>query len=61
MAIYMKYDRIKGGVTAEGHKDWIQFQSCQWGVHRNIRSAAGRGTNREASAPSVNDIVVTKE
>ena len=61
MPIYMKYDGIKGAATAEGHKEWIELESCQLGVHRSIKSPAGRGSNREASAPSVNEIVVTKE
>src|SRR5262245_63342138 len=30
------------------------------GVRRNITSATGRGANREASAPSVNEITITK-
>jgi type VI secretion system secreted protein Hcp len=61
MPIYMNYDGIKGDVTEGGHKEWILLESCQLGVHRSIRSAAGRGANREASAPSVNEIVVTKQ
>src|SRR5262245_60943385 len=60
MPIYMKYDGIDGSVTAEGHSKWIELQSCQLGVHRNIRNPTGVGANREASAPSVNEIVVTK-
>jgi type VI secretion system secreted protein Hcp len=60
MPIYMKYDGIDGSVTADGHSKWIELESCQLGVHRNITSATGRGTNREAGAPAVSEIVVTK-
>src|SRR5262245_26976138 len=60
MPIYMKMDGVDGSVTAEGHQKWIELQSCQMGVHRNIRNPTGVGVNREASAPSVNEIVVTK-
>jgi type VI secretion system secreted protein Hcp len=60
MPIYMKYDGIDGDVTAAGHEKWIELQSCQWGVGRGISMPTGRGANREASAPSVSEIVVTK-
>jgi type VI secretion system secreted protein Hcp len=60
MPIYMNFDGIKGSVTAEGHKDWIELQSCQLGVNRHVTNATGRGVNREASAPAVGEIVVTK-
>jgi type VI secretion system secreted protein Hcp len=61
MPIYMKYDGIDGGVTAQGHDKWIELHSAQLGVNRHITSASGRGTNREASAPAVSEIVVTKD
>jgi len=60
MPIYMKYEGIDGSVTAAGHEKWIELESAQFGVHRNITSPTGRGANREASAPSVQEIVVTK-
>jgi len=60
MAIYMKVDGLKGPVTAEGFKDFIELQSAQLGVNRHVTSASGRGTNREASVPAVSEIVVTK-
>jgi type VI secretion system secreted protein Hcp len=60
MPIYMQYDGIKGDVTAEGHGGWIELGSCQFGVSRGVSSPTGRGANREASAPAVSEIVVTK-
>lgn len=59
MPIYMKYDGIDGQVTAAGFEKQIELQSCQMGVHRAV-SAGGHGGNREASTPSVSEIVVTK-
>ncbi len=61
MPIYMKYDGIDGNVTATGHEKWIELDSCQLGVHRNITNPTGRGENREASVPAVSEIVVTKQ
>jgi type VI secretion system secreted protein Hcp len=60
--IFMNYDNlnIKGDVTAAGHQDWIELNSFQWAVHRTITLTAGGTGDRESSAPSVSEIVVTK-
>lgn len=62
MPIYMNYDSlaIKGDVTEEGHKNWIELHSFQWGVGRGISSPTGASADRESSAPSVSEITVTK-
>lgn len=60
MAIFLKYGDIKGEVSAATHKEWIEVESFQWGVGRGISSGVGGGSKREASAPSVSEITVTK-
>lgn len=60
MAIYLKYGSIKGPVTTEGYKDWIECKSFQWGVGRSIGTAARGAYSREHSEPSLNEITVTK-
>ena len=60
MPIYMKYAALKGDVTADGHKDWIELNSMQWGVGRGISSPTGASADRESSAPSISEITVTK-
>src|SRR5262249_20456229 len=60
MGIYMKYDDIKGAVTTDGFKDWIELDSFQWGAERNIHSPTGGATTREQSEPTFNEVVVTK-
>jgi len=60
MAIYMKYGSIKGPVTTDGFKGWIELDSFQWGVGRNVGTAARGSTSREHSEPSLSEIVVTK-
>ena len=60
MPIYVKYAAIDGDVTAEGHDKWIEVNSFQWGVGRGISSPTGGSSDRESSAPSVSEIVVTK-
>ena len=60
MPIFMQYDGFKGDVTAAGHEGWIELNSFQWGVGRGISSPTGGSSGREASPPSVSEIVVTK-
>jgi type VI secretion system secreted protein Hcp len=60
MSIFLKYGDLKGEVSATTHKDWIEINSFQWGVGRGISSGVGGGSKREASAPSVSEITVSK-
>ena len=60
MAIYMKYASIKGPVTTDGFKDWIELHSFQWGAGRAIGSARGTDISRESSEPSLAEVTVTK-
>src|SRR3954469_18607258 len=64
MAAYLKYgDVIKGESIAEGHKGsdgWIEIGSVQWGCGRAISTPVGASAKREASAPSVSEITITK-
>jgi type VI secretion system secreted protein Hcp len=60
MPIYVKYAAINGDVTESTHSQWIEVNSFQWGVGRGISSPTGGSSDREASAPSVSEIVVTK-
>ena len=61
MPIYMKVDGVNGDVTASGHEDWIEVKSFEWGVGRGITTPVGGTKDREASVPSVSEIVVTKD
>ena len=64
MAAYLKYGtQIKGESIAEGHKGtdgWIEIHSVQWGCGRGISSPTGGSGKREASAPNISEITVTK-
>jgi len=63
MPIYMNYDSlaVKGDVTADGWKNWIEINSFQFGVGRGIASPTGGSADRESAAPSLSEIVVTKD
>jgi len=60
MPIYMKFGAVQGSVTEEGHKNWIELNSFQFGVGRGISSPTGAQKDRDASAPSFSEITCTK-
>jgi type VI secretion system secreted protein Hcp len=64
MAAYLKYDAIKTGESkAAGHLGsggWIEIGSVQLGVGRGISTPVGSSSKREASAPSVSEVTITK-
>jgi len=59
MAIYMKFGDVKGQVTTEGFKDWIECSSFQLGIGRSVSTGAG-GAQRESSHPNISEITITK-
>jgi type VI secretion system secreted protein Hcp len=60
MAIYLQVEGLDGDVTAAGHEGWIECQSMDTGVGRGIETPTGSSQERESTAPSLNDITVTK-
>lgn len=60
MPIYLSYGTVKGAVTADAFKQWIEINSFQFGVGRGISTPTGSAADREASAPSISEITVTK-
>ena len=60
MPCYMKYGDIKGDVTADKYKDWIELHSVQFGVGRALTQGGGSGGNREAGKASVSEVTVSK-
>jgi type VI secretion system secreted protein Hcp len=64
MAAYLKYDVIpKGESLADGHKGsdgWIELGSVQFGAGRSISTPTGASSKREASAPTISELVATK-
>ncbi|MFV0334221.1 MAG: Hcp family type VI secretion system effector [Tropicimonas sp.] len=60
MPIYLQLDGIPGDATHETHKAWMDVESLHWNVSRNMNTAAGSTANREASEPTVSEVVLTK-
>jgi type VI secretion system secreted protein Hcp len=59
--IYLKYgDKIKGEVTSEGHKDWIELTSCQFGTARGLGKPTGTSGSRETGSVHVSEVTCTK-
>lgn len=51
---------IKGQSNVEGHIGWINVDSVQMGVGRGIHTPSGGSTKREASAPSLSEVVFSR-
>lgn len=60
MAIYMKYQDIKGQVTTDGFKDWIELDSCNLSIQRHTGLGAG-GKSREGAHPDIQEIQISKK
>jgi type VI secretion system secreted protein Hcp len=56
----MNWDGAPGAVTTTGFEAWIELSSFQWGVGRNIGTAARGSKTREASEPHFSEVTVTK-
>jgi type VI secretion system secreted protein Hcp len=56
----MQYEDIKGDVTVPGFIGAIELQSAQIAPHRSVSQTTGRQGSREASAPNISEIIVTK-
>jgi len=58
--IFMQFGSEGETVASAGHTDWIEIESFQWGVGCGISAPTGGSSDREGSAPSVGEIVITK-
>jgi type VI secretion system secreted protein Hcp len=61
MALYMKFGDIDGDVTETGHPKWVELESFNFGVGRGISSTVGSSADRESTAPSISEVVVSKQ
>lgn len=60
MPIYLQIDGIQGDATHETHKQWMDIEAIHWDVSRNMNTSAGSTANREASEPTISEMVLTK-
>ena len=57
---FMKITDIPGSSKISGYKGWIELDSMDLGVDRNIAMRIGTSSNREATLPVLSQITITK-
>lgn len=60
MPIYLQIDGIQGDATHEEHRKWMDIEAIHWNVARNMNTSAGSAANREASEPTISEVILTK-
>jgi len=60
MPIYLQIDGIQGDATHQEHKKWMDIEAIHWNVVRNMNTSAGSAANREASEPTISEVILTK-
>jgi type VI secretion system secreted protein Hcp len=61
MAVFAKVEGIDGEATADGYEKWMQCNTFELGCGRGVSVSGAGGSRREATAPSVSEIRLTKE
>lgn len=60
MSIYMKLPNITGHVTTKDYEGWIELTNLDFSAKRNITTKVGQQTDRDSSAPRINEMTMTK-
>lgn len=60
MSIFVNYDGIKGEASDAGHKQWMDVESVNWGVSRNITSSTSTQGDRESSNAVIQDLQLVR-
>lgn len=61
MAIYMKIEGVKGGVTTESYEHWIECDEIEFfGITSNIMQHVGHGMDRVMNQPQFGEICIQK-
>ena len=60
MSIFMQITGIKGESSDKNHKGWMDIDSVQWGVNRQITSATSTMNDRESSNAVISDLTFTR-
>jgi type VI secretion system secreted protein Hcp len=56
----MKINDIEGNVSAKNYEKWIELNSIQWEIKRNINTKPGKVADRESSRPAVSEFTISK-
>lgn len=60
MAIYMKVQGITGDVSEKSHEKWIELDSFDLGVKRNVSTRVGRVADRDHGVPDFSEVSIIK-
>jgi type VI secretion system secreted protein Hcp len=55
---YLHIDGVQGESSTK--PGWIEIESVQWGVNRGVTAPTGRTSDRQASSPSLRELVIRK-
>lgn len=60
MSIYMQMPNITGNVTVKDYEGWVELTNLDFSAKRSVTTKVGQQTDRDSSAPRVNEMTVTK-
>lgn len=61
MAVYLKLGNLKGNVSAQDYKEWIEVKSYSWGFSVAVQTTVGSSGNRlSAGKVTPGDLHLTK-
>jgi type VI secretion system secreted protein Hcp len=54
--VYLQIEGIKGESQDQGHKDWIEIETCHWGIHQPKSATASTGGGHTAERAELQEI-----
>jgi type VI secretion system secreted protein Hcp len=61
MALFVRIEGLTGEVTEPGYEGWMLCSTFNLGMGRGVSVSGGGAGRREATAPSVSEVSLTKE
>lgn len=58
--VYLQIEGIKGESQDQGHKDWIEIETCHWGIHQPKSATASTGGGHTAERAELQEITFSK-
>jgi type VI protein secretion system component Hcp len=60
MAIFMNVPGVSGDILEYSHSKWIRVAYVSWGARRALSTALGSATDRDSTAPAMNEIEIKR-
>jgi type VI secretion system secreted protein Hcp len=58
--VYLQIEGIKGESQDDKHKDWIEIETCHWGIHQPKSATASTGGGHTAERAELQEITFSK-